>query len=98
MKRDMARKRQLDVNKQERKKQLIKELWHGAEELLDNPVFIGKLVKGKIHCSCPMCASKTNGAGKVYTYGWKASDKKKMVDISEQVMEEYKEAYIELAK
>lgn len=63
MKRPVARKLQLDKNKQKRKKELVKELWHGTEELLDNPVFVGKLLKGKIHCSCPMCATKTKKDG-----------------------------------
>lgn len=32
----------------------------------------GKYSKGKIHCSCPICASKTR------IYGWKISDQRKL--------------------
>lgn len=37
-----------------------------------NPVIAGKLRKGKVHCSCPMCATKTN------VHGHKVSEVKKM--------------------
>ena len=83
----MARKRQLDRNKQKRKEVLVRDLWHGAEELLDNQRFVGKLLKGKIHCSCDMCATKTKKDG------WKASDKRKLEKISESALKEYANAY-----
>lgn len=92
MKRPMARKRQLDVIKRRRKIQFMKNAWHLSDELLENPKFTGQLTKGKIHCSCPMCAVKTK------TDGWKHSDMQKLESISNQLLEEYNEAYEELAK
>ena len=32
------------------------------------------LNKGKVHCSCPMCATKTNRRKRSITTGWKHSD------------------------
>lgn len=95
--RPTARKRQLDKNKQKRKEVLVKELWHGADELLDNPRFVGKLLKGKIHCSCPMCAAKTNANKGTYVHGWKPSDRRKLQKISEHALKEYADAYSILA-
>jgi hypothetical protein len=45
-----------------------------------------------------MCAAKTNAKRGTYVHGWKAGDKRKLYDLSEALIEEYKEAYIELAK
>jgi hypothetical protein len=92
MKRPVARKRQLDKNKQKRKEVLVRDLWHGAEELLDNQVFVGKLLKGKVHCSCPMCATKTK------INGWKASDLRKLNSISNNILKEYANAYSVLSE
>lgn len=92
MKRRMSRKRQLDWLKQKKKEELLREIWHGPQELLENPRFVGKLVKGKVHCSCDTCVTKTK------TDGWKHSDMQKLESISNQLLEEYEEAYEELAK
>ena len=61
---------------------IVRDLWHGTQELLDNPRFVGKLLKGKVHCSCPMCATKTKKDG------WKHSDAQKLEDISNILQEE----------
>lgn len=52
-----------------RKVNIIKHVYGFNNE--DSPSYIsGKLNKGKIHCSCPMCRSKTK------TLGWKYQDLK----------------------
>ena len=96
--RPQARKRQLDRNKQKRKMQIVKNTWHEPELLENNPKYVGHLVKGKIHCSCPICAAKTNPKRGTLEHGWKHSDKKKLIKISNELLDEYKDAYLELAK
>lgn len=44
----------------------------GFNVFVNNPVAVGGLDKGKIHCSCGMCAEKTRNVG------WKHSDKRKL--------------------
>lgn len=44
----------------------------GFEAFVNNPVSVGGLDKGKVHCSCGMCAEKTRKVG------WKHSDKRKL--------------------
>jgi hypothetical protein len=46
-------------------------------DLLKNPRYVGKLVKGKVHCSCPMC----NGGNKTKVIGPKISELKKMIYV-----------------
>lgn len=36
-----------------------------------------RFVKGKLHCSCPMCATKTNRRRKTIEGGWSISDGRK---------------------
>lgn len=98
MKRPVARKRQLDRMKRRRKVEFMKNAWHISDELLEDPRFVGKLTKGKVHCSCPMCAAKTNLKSGVITSGWTHSDKKKLEKISNQLIEEYDIAYQTLSK
>lgn len=98
MKRPMAEKRQLDRTKKERKIKFMKNAWHLSDELLENPRFTGRLVKGKVHCSCPMCAIKTNSSNKSIHSEWKHSDLQKIEKLSSQLIDEYNEAYKELAK
>jgi len=45
--------------------------WHEMTESA-----VGQLGKGKVHCSCYMCASKVTGK---YPQGWKYNDKKKLI-------------------
>lgn len=97
MKRPVARKRQLDAVKRIKKLKFMKFAWHISEELTGNPVFVGRLTKGKIHCSCPACAAKTNSKNPAITRGWKHSDLQKIQKLSDDLIEEYSEAYQELA-
>ena len=41
--------------KAERKKEIYTSIYGSAEHIPD-----GMFIKGKVHCSCPMCAAKTN--------------------------------------
>lgn len=74
--------RQKHIN---RKKRIIKEqndYWHYEHE--------GVLSKGKIHCGCGMCRSKTNNKGKhrlihgnyAPSKNWKHSDRQKLESMS----------------
>jgi len=69
-----AEKRHLDKMKQKRKMEIVKNVWHEPELLLNRERYVGHLVKGKLHCSCPMCAAKTNVRKGTYIHGWKHSD------------------------
>lgn len=42
---------------------------------------IHALSKAKVHCSCPLCAAKTS------KNGWKPSDTRKLIDLSQQEKE-----------
>ncbi len=57
----------------ERKKQIIQQVYQckycGVE---------GKLNKGKVHCSCPLCTRKTA------QIGYKASDRRKLNKLKEE--------------
>lgn len=65
------------------KKYIVKNYWN-EDYLLSNKVFCGKLSKGKIHCSCFLCSSKTK------VIGYSASDKRKQefMDYSENNLED----------
>lgn len=67
---DRAVSRKNDYRVIERKRRILKG-YKGAFEGFTNEE-IHRLAKGKIHCSCPMCSSKTK------THGWKHSDKVKL--------------------
>ena len=41
----------------------------------------GYLRKGKIHCSCPMCSTKTR------TLGYKASERRRLISMEDQLKE-----------
>lgn len=50
-----------------KKQRIITEIKHGS--IYNNAQYKGnKLSKGKVHCSCPMCSSKTR------RNGWKHAD------------------------
>ena len=57
--RTKAEKRKNDYNKALKKKRICER--HYGFEYYDN---IHQYSKNKIHCSCPICSSKTNGKGR----------------------------------
>jgi hypothetical protein len=71
MNRGISLKRHLDNVKKKKKIKILKRKNHLDHEDIDDRVK-GKLVKGKVHCSCSMCQTKTKNDG------WKHSDLKKM--------------------
>jgi hypothetical protein len=77
--RTTAERRHKTITKQKRKMEIVKETFnvHFVDTLLHDKIFVGKLKKGKVHCSCPICSSKTK------THGMKHSEKKKAVNIEE---------------
>lgn len=56
MKKNTALKRHKDKVHQKRKANIVKNVWQGTSHLLESEVFHGKLVKGKVHCSCDICS------------------------------------------
>lgn len=92
MKRKMDVKRKNDVVKALRKQRIWKEIYRE-----DIEIPLHKFSKGKVHCSCPMCAAKTTKRhAKFGTNGrlgknWKPSDVRRILAANEQV-EEFKEA------
>jgi hypothetical protein len=88
MKHNRAYHRFKDEVKKQHKIQIVRHWGKHWQSNLENPHYLGKLVKGKVHCSCPMCAVKTK------TYGPKISELRK---TSEDLLKEYNEAYQELA-
>lgn len=55
------------------------------------PVVRGRLNKGKIHCSCPMCSAKSGKAWGVSNnsiHNYKASDQRKFISLT-QDLEDY---------
>jgi len=69
-----AERRHNTITKQHRKVDIVKDVYniHSVDPLLANKRFIGKLKKGKVHCSCSMCSTKTK------THGLKHSEKIKV--------------------
>lgn len=66
-------------------------------KFLADPVAHGKLNKGKVHCSCPLCAAKStswNGKTTNSLIGYKASDRRKF-DTIQSKLEESFEIYLE---
>lgn len=75
MSRDMSYRRRMRNKHIERKKKIITHSMYDTGDLLENERFIGKLDKGKVHCSCPLCREKTR------EIGYKASERRKIKDI-----------------
>lgn len=67
--RDRGWRRKQDY-KHARHKLIGKRINYG--EGIEDGVVIGKLIKGKVHCSCPCCTPKKK------TNGYKASDRRKL--------------------
>lgn len=73
-----------------RKYEIRKQLW--GKEAVDeyyskdghSGVALGTLSKGKIHCSCPMCRSKSKD-------GWSHRDRKKIENMNQQIKEYFYE-------
>jgi len=68
-----------DQVKKNRKIQIVKHTWRSSEDILINSRFLGKLIKGKVHCSCPMC----NGAFKRKVAGPRISELRRLKDFED---------------
>lgn len=83
--RDMAEKRHNDWKKAIRKKR-ISDTYCGNYPWYDN---LHQYSKNKIHCSCPLCAAKTNNRNRVGAYqpntDWKISDQRKLDSMNDQL-------------
>ena len=86
-KRDVSRRKAL------RKRSLARRIyWHSENDYYDN---LHQFSKNKIHCSCPMCSTKTRNKGKRrYKSGnymrhlnYKISELRRLIAMDEEVME-----------
>ncbi len=64
-----------------RKSRIVRETWYSGTECLEDEKFRGKLDKGKVHCSCWMCSSKTNRDG------YKPRDKRQMDSLDDSELD-----------
>lgn len=83
--RPIAEKRHNDYVKAIRKRRIDRELDGGSiyhHDWYDN---LHQYSKNKIHCSCPMCATKTNNKGKYAYYGgtmnWSIHDRRQLDEM-----------------
>lgn len=75
-----AERRKDDFTKAIRKRDICRE--HYGFEYYDN---LHQYSKGKIHCSCPLCANKVGKYGNTPNYNH--SDEKKIESMNERVKE-----------
>ena len=54
-------RRKINFRKGKNKKKLFERISHGSDSLYEHD---GQYIKGKIHCSCPLCSAKTNNRGR----------------------------------
>lgn len=58
--------------------------------LINDTKWQGRLVKGKIHCSCPLCSCKSKmdkGVNTNSISGYSVSDKKKLASLADSMTE-----------
>ena len=63
-----------------------------SPEYLANPRHVGQWAKGKVHCSCPLCACKSTeyfGVHDKSMHNYSASDRRKFMSMQEQITEYY---------
>lgn len=91
--RTRAERRHNDVSKARRKRRLAKELYSSSSysnwEWFDN---LHQYSKNKIHCSCPMCASKSNRKRKGWygpAYDPPIADKRRLEKLNYDLKEGY---------
>ena len=89
--RTRAERRYLNKKKALRKRWITRNAYSSysidMQEYYDN---LHQYSKNKIHCSCPMCSSKTNNRGRLKWYGigrrnWKHSDLIKIDRLESQL-------------
>lgn len=74
-----ARRRKNDFRKAKRKEWIVKHVYGWPEGWYDN---LHEYSKGKIHCSCPMCAAKTNPKRKRIGRGYTGKDLRRIDEIN----------------
>lgn len=95
---DRAKRRKTDIKKAIRKKKLATELYTTSTDTKEWEYYnnLHQYSKNKIHCSCPLCRSKTKKKkskelGSFHKNGknWKHSDLQKIESAKEQEKEPY---------
>jgi transposase-like protein len=91
-----AYNRDVSIRKALRKRRLAREIYHwspGEWEYYDN---LHQFSKNKIHCSCPMCSTKTRNKGKrrakasnyCRSLNYRRADLLRLIAMDEQMREE----------
>ena len=80
-----AQRRKDDYIKACRKQQIVQEIY-GWDDWYNN---LHQYSKNKIHCSCPMCAAKTNPKRKRIAHGYTISDRRKLLNNNVDINNEY---------
>lgn len=70
--RGMGYKRTMRNKHIKRKSEIVKSTWIDGAKCLEDETFMGSLDKGKVHCSCKLCSSKTK------INGFKPRDKREL--------------------
>ena len=86
--RNEAEKRHNDWRKAIRKRNIVRDIYGWDEGWYDN---LHQYSKNKIHCSCPLCASKTRGKTVKKTGGpgenWSIQDEKRIEEMNDQLLD-----------
>ena len=86
--RNEAEKRHNDWRKAIRKRNIVRDIYGWNEGWYDN---LHQYSKNKIHCSCPLCASKTRGKTVKKTGGpgenWSIQDEKRIEEMNDQLLD-----------
>lgn len=81
--RNRAWRRKKNFSKGRRKKNIVRAVCKNWQFKYD-----GQYIKGKIHCSCPLCSCKTNNNGRWgVAMNWKHSDAQKIMSMDSQIKE-----------
>lgn len=79
--RNKAERRKDDYRHIARKRKILKDVYHDDDLVFSLDKEKHRLSKGKVHCSCPLCATKTKKDG--YSH----SDLKKIAAAADQEIE-----------
>ena len=76
--------RYMSYKKAARKRRIVREVYPASSEGWEYYPNLHQYSKNKIHCSCPMCSTKTRNKNRSRAHGWepsinyKVSDKRKI--------------------
>jgi len=88
--RSRADRRKLDWHKAVRKQNIVRTVyrWPDGKGWYD---YLHQYSKGKIHCSCPLCAAKSNPKRKRIGRGWHCPDRRRIDEMNYEKEHLYEE-------